>query len=1044
MNCITFHNSCIRHAFIACCFPWLVPAETFAARPLVLTCPDAVTITAAQGECDALLDFSTLDWSSTVPLTDTLFDPGPGFAFPVGITEVTLTVTESGGGMASCTFEVTVLPFSNTMVCDDNIPVDLDTTCTREVTYDMILEGFFCPDEYQVNILGPNGGFFGNVVDVSYVGPEEHTVKVTNTLTGQSCWGTIIVQASTLPMGITCPTDTLILCNSPIDSTTLGTPGFFSCFEPDLIALSHFDNLTLSPCGDDIAFELNRTWVATDTFGNNRQCIQHITARRAALSEIVFPDDVTIPCSGTENYEALADTSLTGIPLLNGLSPISQSCGIGLVVFSDSVMNVCGASYEIMRNWLVFDDCADTSLTHTQFISIIDNEAPVFTIPDTIFISTDGVCGLDAFFPSVNMQQECSPFEVVMQTPWNVTNSNGGYVGVNTIAGEYIGTYTVTDACGNVAIDTVLLLVTDGTISQCPENQTITCDFYTENLEVGLAAGDWPVLAGFGYPSLFVNCPLTATEAVQVNVNGCGEGTIVRTMGTEEAPDQCQQTIEVVHVSDFVVEFPADITITCGQSPFDAGEPEILYGSCENIGLSYTDQVFTVTPDACFKILRTWVVKNTCIADTTNPVVEVPENQLGLPNCDLDGDGDCDNRTFRDSWTAASQPTDPGSNAWDGYITYEQVIKIIDYVDPIFTAGCTIPNVCVDSSQCAGTVLIPMQAIGECGLYILTAQIKIGGVWLNGLGTYTNVPPGTYNVRYVAADQCNNQTQCLTTVKVVDCIAPTAVCESSFTVSLNQSWTAEFSPDDFDAGSFDNCPGTLQVSFSQDMSETVRIYTCDDLGQNPVIIWVTDMAGNQSFCETFVIVQMQGAADCESPDWAGLIHTEDDLGISNVSVTLSGVTVVTDTNGFYPANAFGNFPDGLLTPYKNDTPLNGVSTFDIVLITKHILNSTLLDSPYKIIAADANHSNSVTTFDVVTIRRLILGEIPAFPNNTSWRFVPDSFVFPNPMYPFATAFPETIIISPPYLPEYFDFVGLKVGDVNNSAAVNFASAPAND
>lgn len=1016
-------------------FLLLAPWVAIAARPFVLTCPDAVTITAAQGECDALLDFSTLDWSSTVPLTDTLFDPGPGFAFPVGITDVILTVTESGGGTASCTFEVTVVPFSITLVCDDNIPVDIDTTCTREITFDMILHNPpGCPTEYVVNIIGPGGGSFGNVVDISFVGNGPHTVKVTSLVTGQSCWGTIIVQASTLPMGITCPADTMILCNSPIDSTTLGTPGFFSCFASDLIALSHFDNLTLTPCGDDVAFEISRTWVATDTFGNDRQCVQHITARRAALSEILFPDDLTIPCSGTENYEVLADTSMTGIPLLNGLSPISQSCGISLVVFSDSVANICGASYEIIRTWLVFDDCADTSIAHTQFISIVDTEAPVFTIPDTIFISTDGVCGLDAFFPSVNMQQECSPFEVVIQTPWNVTNSNGGYVGVNTIGGEYIGTYTVTDACGNAVIDSTLLLVTDGTISQCPENQSITCDYYTEYLAAGLADGNWSLLAGFGYPTLFVNCPLTPTESVEVNVNDCGEGTIVRTMGTEEAPDQCQQTIEVVHVSDFVVEFPADITINCGQSPFDAGEPEIINGSCENIDISYTDQVFYVVPDACFKILRTWSVKNTCIADTTNPVVEVPENQLGLPDCDLDGDGDCDNRTCRDSWTTTSQPIDPGSNAWDGYITYQQVIKIIDNVDPIFTAGCAIPNVCVDSATCGATVLIPMQAIGECGLYILTAQIEIGGVWLNGLGPYMNVPPGTYNVRYVAADQCNNQTQCLTTVTVVDCIAPTAVCKTGLSVELLQGGLLNIWASDFDDGSYDNCPGNLKFSFSADINDIGTVLNCDDVGTYFIALWVTDAAGNNAQCMTQLNVQSGNG--CEPFEIIGVVATEDGFGVQHVTITSSINTTETDANGFYYLGSFNSIPNVEIIPSFDVNPLNGVSTFDIVLITKHILNATLLDSPYKIIAADANHSNVVTTYDLVIIRKLILGEIPVFPNNTSWRFVPESFVFPNPLNPFASPFPEMIPILPPTLPPDYNFIGIKVGDVNGSAAPN--------
>ncbi|MEZ4931408.1 MAG: hypothetical protein R2788_04655 [Saprospiraceae bacterium] len=59
----------------------------------------------------------------------------------------------------------------------------------------------------------------------------------------------------------------------------------------------------------------------------------------------------------------------------------------------------------------------------------------------------------------------------------------------------------------------------------------------------------------------------------------------------------------------------------------------------------------------------------------------------------------------------------------------------------------------------------------------------------------------------------------------------------------------------------------------------------------------------------------------------------------------------------------------------------------------------LLDSPYKMIAADANKSNSITTFDLVQIRKLILFINTDLPNNTSWRFVDKAYAFSNPAEP---------------------------------------------
>ncbi|MEQ1746427.1 MAG: cohesin domain-containing protein [Saprospiraceae bacterium] len=121
-----------------------------------------------------------------------------------------------------------------------------------------------------------------------------------------------------------------------------------------------------------------------------------------------------------------------------------------------------------------------------------------------------------------------------------------------------------------------------------------------------------------------------------------------------------------------------------------------------------------------------------------------------------------------------------------------------------------------------------------------------------------------------------------------------------------------------------------------------------------------------------------------------------------------------------------------VVPEKNNDPLNGVSTFDLVLINKHVLGTEPFNSPYKIIAADANKSKSVTTFDIVVLRKLILGIFSQFPDNTSWRFVDANFSFPNPVNPFQTIFPESILcLAPPATG--LDFVAVKVGDVNGNA-----------
>jgi len=116
---------------------------------------------------------------------------------------------------------------------------------------------------------------------------------------------------------------------------------------------------------------------------------------------------------------------------------------------------------------------------------------------------------------------------------------------------------------------------------------------------------------------------------------------------------------------------------------------------------------------------------------------------------------------------------------------------------------------------------------------------------------------------------------------------------------------------------------------------------------------------------------------------------------------------------------------------------NGVTTFDLVLITKHILGIEMFENPYQAIAADADNSGHVTTFDVILLRRLILDIISELPESKNWVILPTSFdelssnnIPTNTSYLF-----NTLPTSMPNLP----FTAIKLGDVNDNADVNAQS-----
>ncbi|HEY9705076.1 MAG TPA: dockerin type I domain-containing protein, partial [Allocoleopsis sp.] len=119
---------------------------------------------------------------------------------------------------------------------------------------------------------------------------------------------------------------------------------------------------------------------------------------------------------------------------------------------------------------------------------------------------------------------------------------------------------------------------------------------------------------------------------------------------------------------------------------------------------------------------------------------------------------------------------------------------------------------------------------------------------------------------------------------------------------------------------------------------------------------------------------------------------------------------------------------------KTDGASNaGVTTYDISVISKHILGQQLINSPYKLLAADVDSSGEIDAADMLLIRQVVLRIEPNFKKVPNWIFVPKSFNLP--------ASPKLSDVPNAYFfnaysannPDTFRFVAIKAGDVNESA-----------
>lgn len=187
-----------------------------------------------------------------------------------------------------------------------------------------------------------------------------------------------------------------------------------------------------------------------------------------------------------------------------------------------------------------------------------------------------------------------------------------------------------------------------------------------------------------------------------------------------------------------------------------------------------------------------------------------------------------------------------------------------------------------------------------------------------------------------------------------------------------------------------------------------------------------------------------GAARAQSI--SGQARTELGDGIEEVTVTLTraGVTLSTLTNssGDFTFTGLNNGHKYELCLSKNEDPLNGVNTFDLKLLTTHIMNILPpLNSPYKIIAGQTDqtppHFDEPDMGDVLQLRNLILGYLTELPA-PSWKFIPADFVFPDPAHPYTTPpFPEgckMVTVNGSTVGQ--DFIGVKTGDFDNTVVPN--------
>jgi len=584
----------------------------------------------------------------------------------------------------------------------------------------------------------------------------------------------------------------------------------------------------------------------------------------------------------------------------------------------------------------------------------------------------------------------------------------------------------------------------------CPPDITVSCDYHIDYNNLGHYFGKVHMNNTHIQP-IYVNDPHYYPHGGHAGYDGyvegggcnqnnlwvyesyhtdftCGTGIIYRTFTIENTYYTCTQKIYVRDPYPFGygnIHWPPNVELPdCGPNNTDpsvTGRPTWYDDDCSMIATSYRDEVFTIAENACFKILRHWSILDWCQYKPNGPY-----GQKGR---------------------------------WD----YTQVIKLKNSDAPMFPTCDDVTFCTTDVIGCKGKAPLIGNATDDC-----TADSLLNYHWCidlnnDGIGQYQGsfdlqghgrnatgfYPFGTHKILWRVEDLCGNFNTCSYLFTVEDCKKPSPVCLGAIsTVVMPSSGMIELTAKHFDASSFDNCTEEedLIFSFSEDVTETTRVFTCNNIGTNEVKIYVTDEAGNQQFCTAFLVLDDNDMVCPDSP--MTLVHgtiltvAGDPVIGTEVSMETGSISIKNfikiDETGVFDFGSFAEIEptDFPLSISKSDDPLNGVSVLDLLLLQKHILEIKYLDDPYVMVAADVNNDQVVDARDLLETKLVMLKRKSIFSQNTSWLYMQDVAGM-NPQFADRNDF---LVAASTDVPTEINLIGVKIADLNGSATLDAVGA----
>jgi hypothetical protein len=496
--------------------------------PVLTGCPSDIVAFAATGECDTIITW-TPPFASDNCSTTVSNNYNPGDLFPVGVTTVTYTASDSTGNSANCSFTVTVIDNQDPVItgCPGDTTVHTNGSCGRAVSWIEPTADDNCTYTFGSNI-SPNAFFPVGTTLVTYTATDSSGNSV-------ACSFNVTVVDTEDPE-IICPPDTSIYTSGACDTAVSYTLPTMS------------DNCTYSfvsnyDPGDLFSVGINTvTYTITDSSGNQETCsfnvivINQYEYSATSCGSYTLPWGPVVTASGLYSHvytssggcDSLVKADITILNTPSSSFPVAQCDSVilpwGTTVYSTGAYNHIYTAANGCDSTVTANVTINSSQTHSYNESACDSlELPwglvVYTsgVYDHHYLTIAGCDSLVTANVTINYSSSATA---------NVTICAGqSYTPPGGTSQSSSGTYTsvIFNAAGcDSVITTILTVLTPINVTATPGS--ITCNGGSTSVTVSATGGTGIYVSGTG---AFSNQLAGSHTYIVTDDFGCSDSTTI-------------------------------------------------------------------------------------------------------------------------------------------------------------------------------------------------------------------------------------------------------------------------------------------------------------------------------------------------------------------------------------------------------------------------------------------------------------------------------------------------------------------------------------